>query len=217
MTDNTTDSEAQVDDESSLDDTVVDDADETHESDESETDSNSDEEESTTDTESDDSEIEEESTEGQEDDSEEDSATDEYITKLRNEAKKYRLRLRTAESELEALKNSSPNEEVTTLTNRVTELETTLKRERLSNALTAEAAKHNAIDPNVLNALVNVNDVEWDGDSVKDINSVIVSLREKYPKLFSASNGVMNAGTRSQTPIDSDMTPQERIRSGFNQ
>lgn len=139
--------------------------------------------------------------EGEEVESEDDDDESEALVplsklrKVRNEAKNLRDRLKAAETEIETLKTGGTNQD---LVNEVATLTSTLRTERLAQLISSEATKNGAIEPAAIAKLIDQNAVEWEENKPTNISKVLEATKKTYPKLFSATQGSGNLGSRDE-------------------
>ena len=146
------------------------------------------------------------------------------IKKLNSENRNLRARLRDAE---ESLKNlGTDSESLKTLLSerdsyktQYDDLLSSLRQERLTNAMTDVSRKAGAIEPSAVIALAAASDVavEYDKEhKPTNVDAVVKSLKVKFPKLFGATAANGNAGARNERDANLDaLTPKQRMAAGY--
>lgn len=157
--------------------------------------------------------------ESQVDDDESEDDSDEALVplaklkKVRSEARRLRERLRTAEARIEELEQDTSGSE---WESKYGDLLTSIKHERLERLILAKVKMRGAIEPDVINRLVPIDEVAWSEDNTPtNVDDLIERVKKDYPRLFSNAIGVTNAGALDEAFILDNVSSHQRLRNAY--
>ncbi|MGC4107820.1 MAG: phage scaffolding protein [Thermomicrobiales bacterium] len=141
------------------------------------------------------------------------------LKKVRNEAKNLRDRLKVAEDRVVELEAREGDEALVRERDDLkSQLETLVNQNRqtkLEALVTKAAETANAIQPEAIVHLIDSSKVEWEDDAPKNIDALVVDVKNNYSRLF-GTTAKGNAGNRNERNSEHEgLTPTQRMKSAF--